>query len=197
MTQLSLQSNWTKFAQSVCGVSSFTKCTFYNPNNTFHIDNGKVQIDFIWADEPERGRGAHLTRQTIFRYALNEAVEITLKIYPKNTLTSLLSMFSSDKIKTGENGLDNHYIFLSNSDSLIKNITSDFMTWSKAGAVQDFVINAEIIDGKPYLTIQINDLITEVKEVNLVYNFGTSVSGKINDGYNSGDCCTTTSKEKQ
>jgi hypothetical protein len=181
MTAPSLNKNWSDFASSIGANLSELKGTYFDHDNIVIIENDRATVKLIWGDQPQPGRGSHVTRQTDFIFKLNEFTATTLKVYPRDWFSKILGFLSADQQKTGDPELDKAYIFISNSDNLIKKISENFRHLRHQNEYLDFVILTKEITSQPSLVIQVNDLIVELKGLNFFYSLGLSLTSKIND----------------
>lgn len=180
MTESSFEIEWRKFADEIGGQIHKTEATYFNPDNTIRISGDNVIVDLVWGEQPQKGKGSYVTRQTIFKFNLKSSKKVPLKIYPRDTLSNLITLFSPNRQKTENPELDHHYIFLSDDKELVYNLSYHFKTIIQQSRFSDFVVTTEANTDSPFLTIQVNDLVIHQKALNLFYELGLWIRDKLN-----------------
>ncbi len=164
---------WTKFAKSIGGTIKGSKENYFDHDNRFKITTDKTEVELTWGNQPQTGRGPFVTLESKLRYKLNQNNSVTLNVRPKDFLSGL---FSKQKRKFGVKELDSSYIFSSNSDGLIYELTDIFKEFNSTNKYKNFVVETEIITDIPTLTIFIPELIVTQDKLSFYYKFGLKIS---------------------
>lgn len=167
-----MKKEWGKFAKSIGGTIQATKSNYLDRDNYFKITTDKTEVELIWGNQPQRGRGHYVTLESKLRFILNSNSQTTLNVRPKDFLSGL---FSTKKRKFGIKELDNSFIFSSNSDGIYE-LTDTFKDFRNKNKYKNFVIETEIISDIPTLTIFIPELITTLDKLAFYYSFGLKIS---------------------
>ncbi len=171
-----MQKEWEKFAKTISGTINRSKESYANADNKYKITTKKNEIELIWGNRPQKGRGPYVLLETIIRYQINMSGTTTLSVSPNDFLTKLLTLFKKNKRKTGVSELDDSYIFISNNDTVVFEITEIFKDFQKNNRYKNFSIETEIITKIPTLTIYIPEVITTEATLNYYYNFGLRIT---------------------
>ncbi|MBK9284766.1 MAG: hypothetical protein IPM51_10675 [Sphingobacteriaceae bacterium] len=181
MDDASVQKEWDRFSKSIGGRVEKRKENYSNPDNIYRIVTDKNTIELTWANRPQKGRGFYLIFESLLTYELTNSETIKLKVQPTDFLSKIFSFLTQSRKKTGIKELDNAYIFICNSDSLILELTDEFISFYKNNTYKNFNIEIETITDKRTLRIFIPELLTSQEKLEYYYNFGQRIA-KIIDG---------------
>lgn len=167
---------WDAFAKSIGGTVQASKANYLDRDNYYKIKTDNTEIELIWSNQPQRGRGPYVTLESKLKFTLKGNSLATLTVRPKDFLTNI---FSFKKQKFGVAELDKAYLFNSNSEGLIYELTDLFKDFYRNNKYKNFVIKTENISDAPTLTIFIPELLTTQNKLEFYYNFGLKISKKI------------------
>ena len=173
MDDETMTKEWDKFAKSIGGTILASKANYFDRDNHFKITTDKTEVELTWGNQPQRGRGPYVTLESKLRFKISANNQVTLTVRPKDFLSGL---FSTKKRKFGVKELDNSFIFSSNSDGLIYELTDTFKDFNNKNKYKNFVIETETISDVPILTIFIPELITTQDKLAYYYDFGLKIS---------------------
>jgi hypothetical protein len=180
MVDSSLETEIQKFAHSIHGTITFSEAGRIKRDNLYDIKTENESIQLIWGNQPEMGRGIFVTTQSIFSFNLKEGSKAILKIYPRDFLSTIFSIFSSKRSKTGNHQLDKSYLFLTNDSMVLSSIEPFLKDFKLNNKFQSFVMETRSgDDGANLFVIQINDLVSNEKDLSLLFKFGKNVVEKL------------------
>ena len=180
MVDSSLEAEIKKFAHSIHGTVTFSESGRIKRDNQYDIQTENESIQLIWGNQPEMGRGVYVTTQSIFSFKLKEGSNTILKIYPRDFLSTLFSIFDSNRSKTGNPQLDKSYFFVTDDSNLLNSIEPFLKDFNQNNKFQSFVMDVRNgDDGKKLFTIQINDSVSNEKDLSFLYKFGKRVAEKL------------------
>lgn len=167
---------WDQFAKSIGGNIQSSKTSHVNHHKQFQIITDDSEIELSWDSQPQKGRGPIVRHESRFRFKLKQNNLTNFSIRPKDFLSSL---FSLQKRKFGIKTLDTAYIFKSDNDQLIYELTDMTKEFYAFNKYKSFLIETEIITGTATLTIFIPELITTFDKLTIYNNFGRKLSNKL------------------
>jgi hypothetical protein len=167
---------WNSFAKSIRGVVQASKATHFNKDNHYKITTDDSEVELTWGNQSQKGRGPYVTLESKLRFSLKNNTLVSLKVRPKDLLTRF---FSFKAQKFGVKELDAAYSFSSNSEGLVFKVTHIFQDFHKHNECNNFIVETELINNIPTLTIYFPELLTTESKLAFYYNFGYKISKRL------------------
>src|SRR6478735_5486884 len=109
-----IEPDWIRFAESIHATTNFQKETRFNRDNIYTINVNGIKVQLIWGTQPEVGRAPHVKRETLLHFQLINP-NSSLKVYPKDFLSTITSLFTTNKVTVEYPEIDKSFLFISNS----------------------------------------------------------------------------------